>query len=324
MIPSTDSVRAFHNQDLLDYLNHTIFSAVTDNSFETEHIAAICVDSLLDGVHFPQQTSAEWIAHKALAVNLSDLAAMGALPDAILIGLVLPEWDWPWLKQFCSGFKELANRWQLKLLAVDVRSGPLSITIQAQGQLANARLMRRADAKPGDQIYVTGSLGAAACALHYYVNNQPLPERYQSILQQRLNYPVPRVEAGLAIAPLANACIDISDGLAADLGHILQESHVGARLQLNDLPISNAVKDLMDTDHQTHLSLMGGDDYELCFTISPDQVEQMQLIMNELQLACHCVGEIIAGNELLYFTGNQQVEFTGTGYDHFSQTALSS
>lgn len=323
MSHSTDSVRAYHHQDLLDYLTRHFFSAVTERPSRSEQTAVICVDSLLAEVHFPENTRADWIAHKALAVNLSDLAAMGAMPKAIVLGIILPQWDWPWLQQFCSGFRNLASRWQLELSAIDVRPGPLSVTIQAQGETSQPDSMRRANARIGDQIYVTGSLGAAACALHYHINQQPLPSRYQSLLEQRLNVPEPRVEAGLALASLAHACIDISDGLIADLGHILQESHVGARLQLENIPVSIALKELMDPQQQTRLSLMGGDDYELCFTIAADNIERMQSTMADLSLPCHHIGEITAGGELEYYSENQKILLNLTGYDHFAQTSPS-
>ncbi len=320
-------MEAYNAKDLLDYFRRQLGvqhpqTTTNSGSNHTDNISpaltAVSVDSLVAGVHFPEQTPAEWLAHKALAVNLSDLAAMGARPVSITLGLVLPHWDSVWLKAFCSGLSALYQAWNLQLLACDVRAGPLSVTVQAHGQVSDKAVLLRSRARPGEQIFVSGTLGDAACALQYYLQHKDLPERYRDFLQQRLNYPEPRVDVGLAIADIASAAIDISDGLASDLGHILEESGTAAMLHVDKLPTSAALRAILDDRQRLQYQLGGGDDYELCFTIARDRVEQLHQRMSTTAVTCTWVGEIVAGGGISYLCDDQKVRLDISGYDHFA------
>jgi len=320
-------VKPYDANQLLDYFCQQLPPLDVDNGARQSNkkndqacqsSIAICIDSLVAGVHFPQQTPALWVAQKALAVNLSDLAAMGAKPQSIVLGLVIPVWDENWLEEFCSGLQPLFEQWALQLTACDVCSGPLSVTIQAQGEVCHAVGLQRSGAKSGDLIYVTGSLGDAACALSYYYKDTPLPPGQRNFLQQRLNYPEPRIKAGLAIVDIASAAIDVSDGLAADLGHILEESAVGAIVHVEQLPASEALTALTDENECLQLQLAGGDDYELCFTIPVHNEQALLERFSELDVTCSRIGEIVAGSELEFFKGAQKINLSITGYDHFA------
>ena len=281
-------------------------------------LTAITVDSLVEGVHFPLATPPEWVAHKALAVNLSDLAAMGARPAEIVMALVLPAWDEDWLQRFAQGLHALFAAWQLRLHNCHVCAGPLSVTIQAHGRVDTAKAMRRSHARPGDQIFVTGTLGDAACALPYYLQRQSLPHAHGDFLQQRLNYPEPRVSTGLRLAGFAHAAIDISDGLAADLGHILEESQTGASLHVDKLPASPATQELLNDEQRIQYQLGGGDDFELCFTLPLSHLEWLQDQASTWDVPCTWVGEIVEGTGIDYVMNGRRIDLDVCGYDHFS------
>lgn len=289
-------------------------------------------DTLVAGVHFPEQTPADAIGHKALAVNLSDLAAMGATPAWALLALTLPGEDPQWLAGFVEGFSGLAQQFDLSLVGGDTTRGPLTITVQLLGYLPAGSALTRSGAKPGDRIFVTGKLGDAALGLRA-VQSPPganiSSEQAESMktLVKRLNYPQPRVAAGQAIRALASSAIDISDGLLADLGHILAASGVGARLPRHQLPRSESFitfSEIADADPESAWNrvLSGGDDYELCFTIAEDRAAALLALDWSSCNGITEVGSITAGNrlevidesgELLPRIGEQ-----AQGYDHFS------
>ncbi|MGD2111948.1 MAG: thiamine-phosphate kinase, partial [Gammaproteobacteria bacterium] len=196
-----------------------------------EHELVVCMDTLVGDVHFPQATAPNAIGHKALAVNLSDLAAMGAEPAWATLALTLPENDADWLEQFSRGFFALAERYNVQLIGGDITRGPLSVTVQAHGFVPGGKALRRAGARPGELVCVTGTLGDAALALR-------LADRAPALLRQRLDYPEPRVAAGIVLRDRASAVIDVSDGLLADLGHLLEADGLGAALRIGDLPRS--------------------------------------------------------------------------------------
>ena len=319
-------MKAYNANQLLDYLRQSLFEKSSHRSdsrqlggaHDNEGMIAICIDSLVEGIHFLQNTPPGSIAHKALAVNLSDLASMGAKPSCFSLGLVLPEWDESWLESFRAGLQYLQELWGLRLLACDVREGPLSVTIEAQGLVYHKNTMLRSGAKPGDQIYVTGSLGDAACALTYLLNDKPLPEKQKQYLLQRLNMPSPRIEAGMLIADIANAAIDVSDGLASDLGHILEESGVGARVDVNVLPASTELLTLLDERHRLQVQLAGGDDYELCFTLPVEHEQTLIERFLTLDVTCTRIGEIVENRGLEFFKQSEKIQLDIKGYDHFA------
>lgn len=229
---------------------------------------AITSDSLVAGRHFPADTAPEDIGWKALAVNLSDLAAMGAQASTFLLALTLPAFDPRWLEGFARGLGELAGQAGVALVGGDTTRGPLAITITALGWVPQGAALRRDGARPGDLVCVTGTLGDAALALRR-LGEPDLP----TALRQRLDRPQPRLAAGLALRGLASAAIDLSDGLAGDLGHILAASGVGAELAADDLPVSPAFAAAqLPVRERLALQLQGGDDYELCFCLPEGQL----------------------------------------------------
>ena len=230
----------------------------------------ISMDTLVEGVHFLKDTHPKDIANKSLLVNLSDMAAMGALPKWITLSLTLPNNNSDWIKEFSKKFNSLLADYSLALIGGDLTKGPLSITIQAHGVVPKGKFLRRSGAKPGDSIYVTGELGAAAYTLRYLEDSdEKLKPTKKEI--QRLNKPEPRIQTGLELRDIATSCIDISDGLFIDLSHILRCSKVGAEVKLQDIPYSSTLQELKNSrrtkDLAINLALTGGDDYELCFTI---------------------------------------------------------
>jgi thiamine-monophosphate kinase len=277
----------------------------------------VCIDTLVAGVHFPAATPAAAIGHKALAVNLSDLAAMGAEPAWATLALTLPESDPVWLEAFASGFFALAGRYGVQLIGGDTTCGPLSVTVQAHGFTPPGQALRRVGAQPGDRIYVTGTLGDAGLALR-------LPETAAAALRARLDYPEPRLEAGSLLRGLASAVIDISDGLLADLGHLLEGDDLGASLQVDDLPRSGSFVaalqglDLAPAGSYYELPLSSGDDYELCFTVPEPLCAEVERCLGELPCGCTAVGRIEAQPGIrCYLQDGGGYQPGGTGYLHF-------
>jgi thiamine-monophosphate kinase len=229
------------------------------------HDLVVSTDTLNIDVHFPPDTTAFDIGWKALAVNLSDLVAMGAEPAWCTLNLTLPEADSAWLDAFLDGFLELAAQHHVALVGGDTTRGPLSITLTAHGFLPRGLALRRSGAQVGDEVWVSGTLGDAAAALRQWRESLWIdPE-----LRMRLDRPMPRVGLGLALRGIANACIDVSDGLLADLGHVLVAGGVGAEIEAELLPASPALLRTFDEASRIAMQLGGGDDYELCFTASP-------------------------------------------------------
>lgn len=278
----------------------------------------VTVDTLIAGVHFPRDTDPESIGHKALAVNLSDLAAMGAQPAWVTLALTLPEADADWLAGFARGFSALALEHGVQLIGGDTTRGPLSITVQAMGHVTPGKALRRSAAQAGDLIYVTGTLGDAGLALLGLQEEVRLPLADKTYALQRLNRPVPRVDAGVALTGIAHAAVDISDGFAADLGHILAASGVGATVQVERLPLSRPLLGHFAAAGGWVVPLASGDDYELCFTVPSSRQAQAETALAELGVPCTWVGMIDArpGLHCLLDDGS---EFTppGSGYRHF-------
>lgn len=272
---------------------------------------AVAMDTLVESVHFPEQTLPADIAWKALAVNLSDLAAMGAEPAWFTLSLTLPEADESWLAGFSKGLFDLAGRVNIELVGGDTTRGPLSVTVQVHG-FVNKALIRDA-ARPGQLIFLSGTLGDAALALQQLKINKPVDD----FLLNRLNRPQPRVELGLALASVASAAIDISDGLLADLGHVLNASGCGATVEIERIPYSRALNSVAPEDRWP-LLLAGGDDYELCFTVDEDRQDDIQAIARECNLALTPIGRIEADPGLRCVKANgSPCQNKSTGYDHF-------
>ncbi len=252
---------------------------------------AVTMDALNVGVHFPAETAAFDIGWKALAVNLSDLAAMGAQPAWGTLSLSLPSADPAFLEGFIDGFLALAAAHEFALIGGDTTRGPLSISITAMGFVEPGQALRRDGAQLGDEIWVSGTLGDAAGALRQWqAGAVMLPE-----LQARLDRPTPRMALGRALRGVASSCIDVSDGLLADLAHICRASGVGADIDVDTLPSSDALRAAFDVEARGILQATGGDDYELCFTAAPAQHTALQQLSDTLALSLTCIGRITAG-----------------------------
>jgi len=278
------------------------------------HELVVTVDTLVAGVHFFDDCPPEALGHKALAVNLSDLAAMGAEPAWALLALTLPVADDAWLAQFASGFAALAREFDVSLVGGDTCRGPLAISVTALGHAPRGQALRRRGARPGDGVYVSGEIGAAGLAVQARRREITLPPVLAAHAAQRLDYPQPRVALGLALRGLASAAIDVSDGLLADLGHICAASRTGARLDLNRLPLPDGALDVA-----SHDSLLGsGDDYELCFTVPPQHAPTLWALAASAGCAVTRIGQIEAapGLWLVDATGNVRPAARG-GHDHF-------
>ena len=279
-----------------------------------ERDLVLCMDTLVAGVHFPAATSPEAIGHKALAVNLSDLAAMGAEPAWFTLSVTLPQADADWLAAFARGLFRLADHYRVQLVGGDVTRGPLSVTVQAHGLVPRGEVLQRRGASAGDCIYVTGTLGDAGMALRQGAQAAPA-------LRQRLDFPSPRIEAGLALRGLASAVIDISDGLLADLGHLLETGNLGAMLQIDSLPHSAGLTawGVANSGNSYHnIMLSSGDDYELCFTVPPDRCAVAESRLAALPGGCTAVGviEVAPGIRCQRQDGSPWVP-AGDGYQHF-------
>lgn len=274
----------------------------------------VCTDTLVAGVHFPVSTSPSAIGHKALAVNLSDLAAMAARPAWFFMALTVPDEDTEWLEAFATGMAGLASRTRIQLAGGDVTSGPLSITITALGLVVKGGALVRSGATPGDLVVISGRPGAAAHALlNLNRGDIPAPEDFRA-----LDYPEPRLDLGRALSGLATSCIDISDGLAADLGHILEQSGVGAVIHLDRLPCPASLSDLAE-EQRWPLQLAGGDDYELCFTLPPGAAEDLSSLSHSSGVELTVIGEIESRRGLVFQSGEgARYEPDITGYRHFN------
>lgn len=279
---------------------------------------AVTVDTLHSGVHFAADIPPADLGHKALAVNLSDLAAMGAEPAWATLALSLPQADEAWLAAFAEGFFSLAERFGVQLVGGDTTRGPLSVTVQLQGFVPPAQALRRDGARPGDHLFVTGSLGDAGAGLAIEQGRLALSGPPAAALLARLRRPTPRIKAGLALRGLASAAIDISDGLAQDLGHILAASGVGAELEIDVLPLSGALR-AAGIDRPWRLAASAGDDYELCFTAPADADLG---VAAALDCPVTRIGRITAkpGQHWLDADG-QPCEPPPRGWDHFAGDA---
>ncbi|WP_455196819.1 thiamine-phosphate kinase [Kaarinaea lacus] len=279
------------------------------------------VDTLVNGVHFPFDSEPFDVGHKALAVNLSDLAAMGAEPAWATLALTLPEADENWLQQFCDGFFQLAKVFNVQLIGGDTTQGPLSVTVQIMGLVPQGKAITRSGAQLGDQIFVSGSLGDAALGLQIHqqtLSTSKLSEQHVTVLRDRLYRPLPRVALGIALRDIASSMIDISDGLAADLTHILKASKVGATITMEQLPVSDSVQTLSKSvDIETSL-LRGGDDYELCFTVPENSVTKLQDTTRQLGIKLSNIGVIEARDGLRVLNKDKEMTLSQLGFEHFT------
>ncbi len=280
---------------------------------------ALSVDMLVAGRHFPHDTPAHAIGHKSLAVNLSDMAAMGAAPAWFTLAVSLPEADETWVEGFAEGMMALARAHEVALVGGDTVRGPLCISLQIQGLLPQGQALRRDGARPGDAVFVTGNLGDAGAGLAWVQGRLDCDPVTGQALRQRLDYPEPRVAMGEALRGIASAAIDISDGLLADLGHIIDASACGAQLLLAELPFSPALcAALPEQEQRWAMALHAGDDYELCFTVPAERVRDVYIQSVAANCPVHCIGMITSWEGIsLRDERGESREFARQGFDHF-------
>ena len=281
-----------------------------------EHVV-VAIDTLVDGVHFPSDTPAHDVGHKALAVNLSDLAAMGATAtEAVAVVSVPASFDPAWIASFRAGIESVASGHGMTITAIDVVTGPLSASVEVHGRCPCGAATTRAGARPGDRICVSGTLGDAGGGLEIALGRRPArPVGSARALVSRLRRPEPRLALGVALRGIASAAIDISDGLCQDLGHVLEASGVGARVDPSLVPLSPALVEVTGETSARALALSAGDDYELLFTVAADSVGR---------LAGLGIADPITGIGIIEERpGLRLVDVTGTpipapsGYRHF-------
>ncbi|WP_432481090.1 thiamine-phosphate kinase [Moraxella sp. ZY200743] len=280
--------------------------AVSTISANTELVS--CMDTLIAGRHFAFETTAYAIGYKSVAVNLSDLASMGATPYAILLGLSLPKNNANWLKEFALGVSDICNQFHVELIGGDTtKSDVLTISVTALGFIKKGQAIKRGGAKIGDMICVSGNIGTASLALSHILTGQ------QTTLQNALDLPMPKVDLGQKLVGYASSMIDISDGLGQDLGHILTAGGVGAVLHLEDIPCDDEV-DALPFDKKYQHILNGGDDYELCFTISKDNFDKFNALHpNQI----FKIGKITEQQGLQLYHRHQKVDIAIQGWEHF-------
>lgn len=276
---------------------------------------AVAIDTLVAGVHFPAATPPADIGWKALAVNLSDLAAMGAEPAWAVLALTMPDGDRAFVAGFAEGFADLARQTGVALVGGDTTQGPLAVSVCVHGFVPPGQALRRDAAQAGDLVCVTGTLGDAAAALSCL----DATDASARALRARLDRPSPRVAAGLALRGLAHACIDVSDGLLADLGHICRASGVGAVIEVEGLPLSPALRERCDFVTAREFALGGGDDYELCFTVAPQHVDAVATALAATDVGVTRIGRIVAGTAVeARDAAGQPVTVRHLGWEHFA------
>lgn len=277
-----------------------------------QHLAVAC-DTLNVGVHFPVDAAAGDIGWKALAVNLSDLAAMGAVPAWALLSLSLPQADANFVESFMDGFSALAQQSGIALVGGDTTRGPLSVCVTALGFVPPGAALTRAGAQPGDAVFVSGTLGDAAAALRLPADTTDSPDA--RALRQRLNRPLPRLQLGQALRGHATAAIDVSDGLLADLAHVARASGVAIELEATRLPCSAALAACCDAATRLRWQATGGDDYELAFTLPPDRIDAL----GDLDVEVTRVGRVVDGEGVRLRDGSGGiVVFDQAGWEHFA------
>lgn len=284
---------------------------------------AVSTDTLVSGRHFFEDADPYKLGYKSLAVNLSDMAAMGAKPRWVTLSLVLPrnlvESNEIWLSEFASGFHELAERFQVALIGGDTTCGALYIGVQIIGEITKGQFLRRNGAKSGDDIWVSGYLGDAALALKYELQEIDLSDSEADHCRSALHMPTTRVELGQLLVGLAHSAIDISDGLLADLGHILACSKKAAIVRFDTLPCSTVMRRYNTSPLAQQCLLAGGDDYELCFTAPRKNRSSINHIAQKLQIPLTLIGEVKQGEGLVVMDARgEEMKIEKKGYDHFT------
>ncbi|NKB35135.1 MAG: thiamine-phosphate kinase [Pseudomonadales bacterium] len=300
-------------------------------SLAAEDQLLISTDVLVDSVHFPSDANPEKIATRALAVNLSDLAAMGAEPLCFTLGLVLADASESWLQQFSQGLIKLARQYNIALIGGDLSKGPTTIAIQVHGIAKSGKALRRDAANVGDLIFVTGCLGDGAIALasmglpshlgaSFQLEQDQPSSNCASYFEQAYFEPQPRIEFALQCGDYISSAIDISDGLIGDIGHICTNSRVGAALNVAEFPYSDSATCCVSTDNLLRAALFGGDDYELCVTVAKHDREKFQARAEEANTRISCIGEITEDRKVRCYSGTgEEIPLNENAYRHFQE-----
>lgn len=286
------------------------------------HQLVVSTDMSVAGTHFFANAAPEDIGWKSLAVNVSDMAAMGAMPKWVTLSIALPAIDEAWLVEFSKGFFACADAFQIDLIGGDTTRGPLNISVTIMGEVPFNQALIRSGAQEGDDIWVSGQLGSAALGLAHLQGKIALKTDALQHSIHALCRPVPRVHLGLQLREIATSCIDISDGLLADLGHILKASNLTARIDLDKTPCIPMLKNQLDNPDFQRFILAGGDDYELCFTAPQHQRESILALGAALSLTLTCIGFTQEAKpaqtiKLQTFYNNQTIQLSTQGFDHF-------
>jgi thiamine-phosphate kinase len=312
--------RYFSRKSLQNGVSLSVGDDCAITSIPSGYQLAITTDTLVEGTHFLPSISPADLAYKSVAVNLSDLAAMGATPTWMSLALTLPEIKEAWLAEFSQSLFAILDRYGVSLIGGDTTKGPLSITLTAQGFLPKNQGLFRHQAKVGDWIFVSGFLGDSAAGLDLLLQNRKIENESDRYFIQRHLHPTPRVELGLALRSFSCCALDISDGLLADLGHILERSQVGAEIYLENLPLSHHLCTQYEQTQAEKFALTGGEDYELCFTVSEEKREEMEQVLRSQGIKVTRIGQILpatSGLNLLK-NGKKMALPTHIGFDHFS------
>lgn len=276
------------------------------------------VDTIVAGRHFPPATAAHSIGHRALAVNLSDMAAMGATPAWATLSLTMPSADAAWLQEFSSGLLDLAREHGVALVGGDTTRGPLTVSVQILGSVPRGAALRRGGAKAGDLLVATGTLGDSGAGLAFALNApRDLDRSIVEELIQRFDYPIPRVRFGIAARQSASAAMDISDGLVGDLPKLAAASGVHAHVQVERLPLSAALRAATSETQAREWALAAGDDYELLLAVSPAMYPKLEASARQLNLTLTIIGELSNGSGVSWSLHGVDYKPAVTGYDHF-------
>lgn len=279
---------------------------------------AVTVDTLVAGVHFPDGMAPNLLGHRLLAVNLSDLAAMGARPRWSTLALTMPAADELWLDGFSRGLFELADRYGVSLVGGNLSRGPLTLTMQLLGTVEPKNMLTRGGGHVGDDVYVTGTLGDSSAGIMLILERSSAPQgSAAAALKERFYRPVPRVGAGLALGPLATAAIDVSDGLLADLGHICKASGCGATIDVERVPLSAELLSMFPPQEALAHALGGGDDYELCFTAPPSRAEEIEAALEAAATPLRRIGQLAAGQTVVCRRDGEPFAPAVRGFRHF-------
>ena len=293
-------------------------AALLDSPAGCDLVAAI--DTLVDGVHFPHGCPAASVGHRVLAVNLSDMAAMGAKPAWALLALTLPDIDEAWLSEFAAGFSDLAGAHDVALVGGDTTSGHLTATVQILGHVPRGQALLRSGARPGDVVFVSGTPGDAAGGLAVEQGRlQASDPAVITYLRKRFLFPTPRMALGKSLRGYASACIDVSDGLLGDAGKLAHASGCGVEVSYRDVPVSEELVEAVGEERARELALTGGDDYELCFTVNPDIVGKLRQEIPPERWGYSRIGTVRQAAGAVVVDGGNVMEFSHSGYDHFGK-----